>query len=127
MDLLRAHTGREGFKRVLVTIFKVFLVSTKIPLAARSAYNFPILKIRNLLDVVLFVEKDEDCKVTCQNHPECVYYRFYEEGPQAKSAKAARAEGRTAASVENQPAQCFLYSQCTREVQEATTACPLTK
>ena len=29
--------------------------------------------------------------------------------------------------LENQPSQCFLYDQCTRDVLEATVDCPLTR
>ena len=100
----------------------------KIRLFKLISQNCTLYPSRNLLDVVLFVETEDDCKQTCQNHPDCVFYRFYEEGPQEAIKARALEEGRGAGNtVENQPAQCFLYSQCTREVRESTEACPLTK
>ena len=87
------------------------------------------LENRNLLDVVLFVETEAECKATCRLDPKCVYYRFYEAGPQEEIKKRARLENgnNNLESVENQPAQCFLYSECNRDVMKATPDCPLTK
>ena len=88
------------------------------------------LENRNLLDVVLFVETDMECKETCRKDPKCVFYQFYEAGPQEIQKKKARSRDGADAnyqSVENQPSQCFLYSACNREVLEATVDCPLTK
>jgi hypothetical protein len=74
----------------------------------------------NLLDVVLFARNDEECRQMCQDNEKCIFYHFY------KGAENDRAlDG--AEDVENQPAQCFLYDMCNREVLPATEDCPLTK
>jgi len=73
----------------------------------------------NLLDVVLFARNDQECRQMCQDNEKCIFYHFYQG---ATNNRAVDAE-----NVENQPAQCFLYDMCNREVLPATEDCPLTK
>ena len=57
-------------------------------------------------------------KKNCQENEKCIFYHFYEgTTPNDKAIE----------SVQNQPAQCFLYDMCNREVLQATDDCPLTK
>ena len=73
----------------------------------------------NLLDVVLFATSNEECRQMCQDNEKCIFYHFYRGATNDRAIDAEK--------VENQPAQCFLYDQCSREVLLATQDCPLTK
>jgi len=74
----------------------------------------------NLLDVVLFARNDEECRQMCQDNEKCIFYHFYQGATNDRALDGAE-------DVENQPAQCFLYDMCNREVLPATEDCPLTK
>ena len=74
----------------------------------------------NLLDVVLFAQNDQECRQMCQDNEKCIFYHFYQGGN--GNDRAIDAE-----EPENQPAQCFLYDMCNREVLSASEDCPLTK
>lgn len=86
----------------------------------------------NLLDVTLFVPDEEACKELCSFQKNCVFYGFYPEGnhkermPRVGDNETVPANRKAPESVGNQPAQCFLYDACSRDVLPATRDCPLT-
>ena len=110
---------------LLLTLFATTLALPPLRLAPLKCP----LENGNLLDVVLFKDSEEECRGVCQKDPKCIFYHFYEAGPQETLKKRARQEGNEndLNLVENQPSQCFLYDGCNREVLMATDDCPLTK
>jgi len=105
-----------------ITAFLVFILPYYTTLALPTMRQAPRecpLENGNLLDVVLFAKSDEECRQMCANNEKCIFYHFYKG---ATNDRAIASE-----SVDNQPAQCFLYDACNREVLPATEDCPLTK
>ena len=99
------------------TSSKIVVVSG-LPMMRTAPMECP-LEDGNLLDVVLFAKNYEECRQYCQDHEKCIFYHFYK--------GATNDLARDSEKVENQPAQCFLYDMCNREVLAATDDCPLTK
>ncbi len=65
------------------------------------------------------------CRQLCQQNEDCIFYHYYE-GASSPDLDEDGVE-RGAENVDNQPSQCFLYDECSREVLAATDDCPLTK
>lgn len=96
----------------------VFSVCQALPAMRTAPLECP-LEDGNLLDVVLFAQNDAECRQMCQDNEKCIFYHFYRGAINDRAIDAEK--------VENQPAQCFLYDECNREVLAATEDCPLTK
>lgn len=69
----------------------------------------------NLIDTILFVEDPGFCSDLCAKDEHCLYYFYY------------TGSGSNDIDVRSQPAQCFLYDECARNVQMATDNCPITR
>ena len=106
------------FQRSLILLHLMVVSIRALPMMRTAPMECP-LEDGNLLDVVLFARNNEECRQMCQDNEKCIFYHFYQG---ATNDRAIDAE-----NVENQPAQCFLYDMCNREVLPATEDCPLTK
>ena len=66
-----------GFVRLYV-IFGIAICTIMALPQLRTAPQRCPLKNGNLLDVVLFVDNEERCKMRCQTEEKCVFYFYYE-------------------------------------------------
>lgn len=73
------------------------------------------LQDQNVMRTVLFVEDDAECLDICSQELTCLYYYFYP-GMGADSFSAVE-----------QPSQCFLYEECSRQVFPAPDNCPINR
>ncbi|XP_040569991.1 uncharacterized protein [Lepeophtheirus salmonis] len=77
----------------------------------RSALRTCPLEDGNLLDVLLFVNNENECYEECADHESCLFYHYYKSNDEEKG----------------QHSQCFLYDACTRHVHPAKSGCPINK
>ena len=67
----------SGFLQMYV-LFAITVTTIMCLPALRTAPQRCPLNNGNLLDVVLFVENEEQCKQKCRTEEKCIFYFFYE-------------------------------------------------
>ena len=66
-----------GFVRLYVLFGIAIYTIMALPQMKTAPQRCPV-KNGNLLDVVLFVESEEMCKMRCQTEEKCIFYFYYE-------------------------------------------------
>ena len=66
-----------GFVRLYVLFGIAIYTIMALPQMKTAPQRCPV-KNGNLLDVVLFVDSEEMCKMRCQTEEKCIFYFYYE-------------------------------------------------